>query len=205
MDEPLIPSAAEPDAAARNGSAQAAGRASAPKAAFLLVALVVLVLDQWSKWLVEIHLPQLTSVAVIPGLLNFTHVRNTGVAFGLFAGAHDGALHALALSLVGALALAVVLVYYWRTPKHDRLLLVALALVLGGAVGNLMDRIAGGAVTDFIDFYVGTHHWHTFNVADSAISIGLVLMAWDALRPRAARQHTALADSTSSAQGALPG
>ena len=159
------------------------------KAGLLLVALAALVLDQWSKWLIELHLPHLTSVAVVPGLLNFTHVRNTGVAFGLFA-ANGGAVHSLLLSLVGAGALVVVLVYFWRTPTRDRMLLLALALVLGGAIGNLMDRIAGGAVTDFIDFYVGTYHWHTFNVADSAITIGLLLMAWDALRPRAHRHES---------------
>ena len=156
------------------------------KAWFLLVGLAVLALDQWSKWLVEAHLPHFASTEIIPGLLNFTHVRNTGVAFGLFASnGHD--LHTLALSLVGLFALAVVLVYFWRTPAEDRLLLVALSLVLGGAVGNLADRIAGGAVTDFIDVYVGTYHWHTFNVADSAITIGLGLMAWDALRSRGER------------------
>ena len=156
------------------------------KAGFLLVALAVLAFDQWTKWLVEAHLPHLSSVRIIPGLLNFTHVRNTGVAFGLFAAGHGGTVHALALSLVGALALGVVLVYFWRTPARDQLLLVALALVLGGAIGNLTDRVAGGAVTDFIDVYVGTYHWHTFNVAASAITIGLLLMAWDALRPRSA-------------------
>jgi signal peptidase II len=164
------------------------------KAGFLLVALAVLALDQWSKWLVEIHLPHLASVRVIPGLLNFTHVRNTGVAFGLFA-SRGGDVHALALSLVGALALAVVLVYFWRTPAHDQMLLVALALVLGGAIGNLADRVSGGAVTDFIDVYVSTYHWHTFNVADSAITIGLVLMAWDALRPRGARGPQPVAEA----------
>ena len=63
---------------------------------------------------------------------------------------------------------------------------MALALVVGGAIGNLTDRVASGAVTDFIDVYVGTHHWPTFNVADSAITIGLVLMAWTRLRPRGA-------------------
>jgi signal peptidase II len=159
-----------------------------PKAGYLLVALAVLALDQWSKWLVEAHLPHLASIEVIPGLLNFTHVRNTGVAFGLFA-AHGDDLHTLVLTVVGMLALGVVLVYFWRTPVADRLLLFALALVLGGAVGNLADRIGGGAVTDFVDAYVGTYHWHTFNVADSAITIGLVLMAWDALRSR--RDHPA--------------
>jgi signal peptidase II len=164
------------------------------KIGFLLVALAVLALDQWTKWLVEVHLPHLASVRVIPGLLNFTHVRNTGVAFGLFA-AHGADAHSVALSLVGALALAVVLIYFWRTPANDRLLLVALALVLGGAIGNLTDRIAGGAVTDFIDVYVGTYHWHTFNVADSAITIGLVLMGWDALRPRNARRAQPVAEA----------
>jgi signal peptidase II len=158
------------------------------KSGFLLVALAVLALDQWSKWLVEAHLPHHSTVEVIPGLLNFTHVRNTGVAFGLFAAnGHD--LHTLTLSVVGMVALAVVLVYFWRTPARDRLLLTALALVLGGAVGNLADRLAGGAVTDFIDVYLRSYHWHTFNVADSAISVGLVLMAWDALRPSAARSE----------------
>lgn len=165
------------------------------KAGFLLVALAVLAFDQWTKWLVEVHLPRLSSVRVVPGFLNFTHVRNPGVAFGLFASGGGGDVHTLALSLVGALALAVVLVYFWRTPARDRLLLVALALVLGGAIGNLTDRIASGAVTDFIDVYVGTYHWHTFNVADSAITSGLLLMAWDALRPRAARRQQPVAEA----------
>ena len=169
-------------------SAESSERKWRIKGMFLLVALAVLALDQWSKWLVEAHLPHLSSIEIVPGLLNFTHVRNTGVAFGLFAAnGHD--LHTLALAAVGTLALGVVLVYFWRTPAQDRLLLVALALVLGGAVGNLVDRIAGGAVTDFIDVYWRSYHWHTFNVADSAITIGLVLMAWDALRPRAERRE----------------
>ncbi|HVS02098.1 MAG TPA: signal peptidase II [Thermoanaerobaculia bacterium] len=162
------------------------------KGAFLLLSLVVLVLDQWSKWLVELHLPHLTGQRVIPGLLDFTHVKNTGVAFGLFA-SHGDLARTLALSAVGLLALAVVVVYFWRTPGQDRLLLAALALVLGGAVGNLVDRVMSGAVTDFVDVYVGTHHWHTFNVADSAITVGLLLMAWDALRPRPGHREAGVA------------
>jgi signal peptidase II len=154
------------------------------KAHLLLLAFAVLALDQWSKWLVEVHLPQLGTTEVIPGVLNFTHIKNTGVAFGLFA-AHGDAAQTAILSGVGLLALGVVLLYFWRTPREEVLLLTSLALVLGGAVGNLVDRLAAGGVTDFIDFYIGAWHWHTFNVADSAITIGLVLMAWDALRPRA--------------------
>jgi signal peptidase II len=159
------------------------GATGGGKARYLLVALLVLALDQWSKWLVEVHLPHLTSQPIVPGFLDFTHVRNTGVAFGLFA-AHGDLARTLGLSALGLLALTIVLVYFWRTPAGDRTLLLALALVLGGAVGNLLDRLASGAVTDFIDVYVGTYHWHTFNVADSAITVGLCLMAWDALRPR---------------------
>jgi signal peptidase II len=76
-------------------------------------------------------------------------------------------------------AFALVALYFWKTPAADRLMLTALALIMGGAVGNLIDRIANRAVTDFIDAYVGTYHWHTFNVADSAITIGICLMALD--------------------------
>lgn len=159
------------------------------KGRLLLVALAVLVLDQWSKWMVEAHLPMFASTPVIPGLLSFTHVTNTGVAFGLFA-AHGDAFQTALLASVGLLALVVILAYFWYTPPRETRLLTSLALVAGGAVGNLMDRIAAGAVTDFVDFYVGSWHWHTFNVADSAITIGLVLMAWDALRPQ---RHTGAA------------
>jgi signal peptidase II len=157
------------------------------KGAYLLLSLAVLVLDQWSKQLIEAHLPHHASHEVIPGLLSITHVRNTGVAFGLFA-SRGGEAHTWLLSGLGALALAVVGIYFWRTGVRHRMLLTALALVLGGAVGNLQDRLAAGAVTDFIDFYVGTYHWHTFNVADSAITVGLCLLVADALWPVGGRQ-----------------
>ncbi len=160
------------------------------KAGYLLLSLVVLVLDQWSKAWIERSLAPHAVLPVIDGCLNLTHVRNTGVAFGLFAGPAAGVGSRL-LSLLGFAALAVVGVYFRRTPAGDRLLLAALALILGGAVGNLLDRLASGAVTDFIDAYVGTYHWHTFNVADSAITVGIGLMALDFLRrpqPDAARQ-----------------
>jgi signal peptidase II len=145
---------------------------------YLVLSLVILALDQWTKWLVEIHLPPHVSQPIVPGLLSLTHVRNTGVAFGLWAQGGAGALTAL-----GLVALVVVGFYFIRARSDHRLLLVALAMVLGGAVGNLLDRVLSGAVTDFVDVYVGTHHWPAFNVADSAISIGLALMALDALRP----------------------
>ncbi|HXO18340.1 MAG TPA: signal peptidase II [Thermoanaerobaculia bacterium] len=151
------------------------------KLRYLFASLAVLVLDQWTKWLVEIHLPDHVAEPLIPGLLSLTHVRNTGVAFGLFA-AQGMTGGSWLLTLLGIAALTAVGVYFWFTPSRDRVLLVALALVVGGAVGNLIDRVVAGAVTDFIDVYWGGHHWPAFNVADSAISIGIVLMAIDSLR-----------------------
>jgi signal peptidase II len=153
------------------------------KLRYLLVSLGVLVLDQWTKWLVEAHLPHHTAQPIIPGFFNLTHVRNTGVAFGLFA-SDVGVGNNWLLTLLGIGALTAVGVYFWFAPSGERSLLVALALVVGGAIGNLIDRVSSGAVTDFIDVYVGAHHWPSFNVADSAISIGIVLMAIDSFRPR---------------------
>lgn len=156
---------------------------SAPsKSRFLIVSLAVLVLDQWSKWGVEHHLSHFASVSVIPGCLNLIYVRNTGVAFGLFAARGDLAATVF-LSVLGLVALTVVGLYFRRTPAENHLLLVALSLILGGAVGNLVDRLASGGVTDFIDFYIGNWHWHTFNLADSAITIGIALMVLEMLLP----------------------
>lgn len=146
-----------------------------------VLSLLVVVLDQWTKWLVELHLPHSVSQPVIDGFLNLTHVQNTGVAFGLFAqhGADGGAWLLIAL---GVLALVAVMVYFRFAPPSARLLLSSLALIVGGAVGNLIDRLASGAVTDFVDVYVGTYHWPAFNVADSAITIGICLMVLDSFR-----------------------
>jgi signal peptidase II len=156
-----------------------------PKSLFLLLSLAVVVADQWSKWLIEEHLPLLASETVLPGLLALTHVRNTGVAFGLFA-ARGNLGATLALTVLGLVAMAIIGLYFFRTPSDERLLLGSLALILGGALGNLIDRLFAGAVTDFIDFYYRSYHFHTFNLADSAITIGILLMAFDALRRREA-------------------
>jgi signal peptidase II len=152
------------------------------KLRYLLVSLAVVVLDQWTKWLVEVHLDRHVAQPIVPGFLNLTHVRNTGVAFGLFAS--NGISASWVLTGLGLLALSAVSVYFGFASPRDRGLLVALALVVGGAVGNLIDRITSGAVTDFIDVYVGIHHWPSFNVADAAISVGIVLMAVESLWSR---------------------
>lgn len=153
------------------------------KSPYLLIALAVLALDQWTKWLIESHLPEQSSHEVIPGLLHISHVRNTGVAFGMFAnGGRDGS--PWVLSLFGLVALGLITTLFVRAADKERGLLAALALVMGGAVGNLFDRISSGAVTDFIAVYIGNYRWPDFNVADSAISIGLVLILFDSFRSR---------------------
>jgi signal peptidase II len=160
----------------------AAVAADPGKLRYLLVSLAVVVLDQWTKWLVEVHLAHHAAQPIVPGFLNLTHVRNTGVAFGLFAS--HGMSASWLLTGLGLLALSAVSLYFGYASPRDRGLLLALALVVGGAIGNLIDRIASGAVTDFIDVYVGIHHWPSFNAADAAISIGIALMAIDSLWSR---------------------
>ena len=162
---------------------------SPAKYPYLCLALAVLVGDQITKWQVEARLVGEAPREVIPGLLNFVYVRNTGVAFGLFPS--NGELWStMVLTLLGLGALTIVAIYFWRTPATERLLLTSLGLILGGAVGNLADRVLQGGVTDFIDFYFGSYHWHTFNVADSAITIGIVLMLFDVFRSRPGERVT---------------
>jgi len=153
------------------------------KRRFLLLALTVLALDQWTKWLVESHLPTPSSREIIPGFFHLSHVKNTGVAFGLLAELGDEGA-AWVLALLGLVAIAVVAIYFRRTSARETALLTALSLVLGGAVGNLLDRVTAGAVTDFLGVYIGSYRWPDFNVADSAISIGLCLLILDSFRSR---------------------
>ena len=150
------------------------------KARLGVVSLAVLVVDQWTKHLAETSLAGRPPRSVVPGFLDLVHVENTGVAFGLFA-AGSSTLGVVTLTLLGMLALGLVLYYFWRTPESNKGVLFSLALILGGAVGNLVDRVMSGSVTDFIDVYVGTHHWPTFNAADSAITVGIVLLTIDAV------------------------
>lgn len=162
------------------------------KLSYLFIPLGVLVADQWTKHWVEARLPRGASETILPGFLDLVHVQNTGVAFGMFAS--DGNSTSWVLTLLGLVALTAVGLYFLWTPAQDRLLLTALALVAGGAVGNLVDRVMAGSVTDFVDVYVGSHHWPAFNVADSAISIGIALLILDTFRPR---HHSAGAEARS--------
>lgn len=146
---------------------------------YLLLSLAVLALDQWSKWWMDGHLDPRHPLTIVPNFLQLTHVRNPGVAFGMFAA--EGLLATLALVAVGLAALGAIGLLFRRTPPREVSLLLGLALVLGGACGNLLDRVFAGAVTDFVDLHIGGHHWPAFNVADSAIVCGAALLILDEL------------------------
>ncbi len=141
------------------------------------VALLTLGLDQWSKAWVRSHLAPLDSWAIIPGAEKYfaiTRASNTGAAFGMFRG--GGAFFVV----VAVIIIAAMLYYAYRMEEQSTLLSIALGLELGGAMGNLLDRILFGQVTDFIDVKLWPRYnlWPTFNLADAAITIGVLLMAY---------------------------
>jgi signal peptidase II len=147
---------------------------------FLALAAGVLVLDQIGKAVMTAWLAPRGSVAIIPGLFSLTYVRNTGAVFGLFRSLSDP-WRGVLLTLVPLLAIVLVIVMAVRTPPGRLRPLVALGMILGGALGNLVDRIRLGSVVDFLDVYVGSYHWPAFNLADSAICIGVGLLILDIL------------------------
>ena len=141
----------------------------------IIIATLVVLLDRMTKWLIAEKITQNDSVVVIPGLFRLTHVQNQGAAFGLFSESPSEFKVAL-LILFSVAALAVVSALLWKNGNAMNATAVALSLVFGGALGNLWDRVAAGRVIDFLDFYVGSHHWPAFNVADSAIVVGALLL-----------------------------
>lgn len=140
-----------------------------------IVALAVVLLDQVTKLWVAASMRLHESIPVVPDFFNLTYVRNTGAAFSLFAG-HDASYRVPFFIVVSLVAAGVILSLVRSTPASQKSALLGCALVLGGAVGNLIDRIAYGEVIDFLDVYWGDWHWPAFNVADSAITSGVVLL-----------------------------
>jgi signal peptidase II len=147
----------------------------------LLIALAVLLLDRITKWAIAQTIPLEDAINIIPGFFRLTHLENTGAAFSLFADSSSPFRTTLLIAFSVA-ALSVVSVLLWKDRRVFHSGTLALSLILGGAVGNLWDRIANGKVTDFLDFYVGVHHWPPFNVADSAIVVGALLLFMRMLR-----------------------
>jgi len=141
----------------------------------LLTVISVIILDQWSKIYISSALPLYNSRAIIEGLLSITHVMNKGAAFGFLAQATP-LFRAIFFMLVTIAAIILIFYYMLKSRADQPGLVFALSLILGGALGNMIDRLRFGAVVDFVDVYWKTYHWPAFNVADSAISLGAVLM-----------------------------
>lgn len=141
---------------------------------------IIVAADQATKAIIQSTLPVHGSVNVIPGFLDLTHVRNAGAAFGILNAA-DFPFKSIMMVVIAVTALVAVAVYAMRLPPDQRVARFGLALILGGAVGNLIDRVLTGYVIDFVDVYWRGYHFWAFNVADSAITVGVALMLLDAL------------------------
>lgn len=146
----------------------------------LLIALPILVADQVTKALVRNAVPLHQSRTIIDGLLDLTHVRNTGAAFGILNSV-DFAFKPLFMMIVAFAALVAIGMYAVQLGVHERLARTGLALILGGAIGNLLDRVMHGYVLDFVDVYYRDVHFWAFNVADAAISVGAILVLFEVL------------------------
>jgi len=146
----------------------------------LIVCFWILFEDQWTKHAVQQRLILYQKIEVIHGFFNLVHVRNTGGAFGIFGG-EKGGLGSLLFVLVSLIAIGSILFLFIRLREDEKRLSLSLSLVLSGAIGNLIDRLRLGEVVDFLDFYLFSYHWPAFNIADSAICLGIGLMALELL------------------------
>ena len=142
------------------------------------ISLAVLALDQLTKALVVRNIPLYGEIVVIPKFFSISHVLNTGAAFSLFA--HQARPATMALAAFSAIVIVLICVLLWRA-RVWTLQALSMSLILGGSTGNLIDRVRLRAVVDFLAFDFGSYHWPDFNVADSAIVVGAILLAADAL------------------------
>jgi signal peptidase II len=164
-------------------------RESASRAIMYGLAGAVFAADRLTKWVIETHFSAFDSRVIIPGFFEIVHSQNSGVAFGMFA---ESTSQWRTVSLIGfsVAALAALIVMLWRTSRVDRKTAIALALILGGAMGNVFDRVRWGTVTDFLLFYIGPYQWPAFNAADSAIVIGSALLLLDFIKFKREPAHT---------------
>jgi signal peptidase II len=152
-----------------------AGKATPALPSLFAISIAALAADQVSKHAVEKFTAPGSERVLIPGVLNLLHTSNPGVAFGLFAGSSNPWKPALLIGF--SVAVIAMLIWLLVTDRAGGSLgRYGIALILGGAAGNVLDRFSRHSVTDFIDFYVGHYHWYTFNIADSAIVIGAALV-----------------------------
>ena len=152
----------------------------------LLIALAVIVLDRMSKLVVARKIEMGSAITVIPNVFRITHVLNTGAAFSMFAESASPLAVRIGLIVFSIIATGIVLALVWRYGRTWSAASIGFALVLGGAVGNLYDRAVLHYVVDFLEVHIFTYHWPDFNVADSAISVGAVLLLLEMIWPRGA-------------------
>ena len=132
--------------------------------------VVIVALDQWSKWAIKTSFNLYQSKPVIQDLLHFTYVTNDGMAFGL---SFPGGRHVLLILKI--LLTGFIIGFLWKEKNGHPLIKYGLALILSGAIGNLIDRLLYGKVVDFLDLMIGDFHWYIFNIADSSVTIGMIL------------------------------
>jgi signal peptidase II len=152
------------------------------KTKYYLIALLVLISDHLTKWIVRTHMEHGDVIEIIPNYLRLSYVKNSGVAFGLFSEIQS-VWKPYLLAGMAAVAVIIILIYSARMPLDRIMLQIGLAITMGGIIGNFADRIFGGYVVDFIEFHIReSFHWPTFNLADSAITIGIALLLIDTVR-----------------------
>jgi signal peptidase II len=150
---------------------------------FFGVALLILLLDQVSKWMAVTHIEAHQTLAVIPGFFRLVLVKNRGMAFGIFSHTRSGFYYYfLVFTTIGAIV--VIFFFFFWIKGNKKWLTVGLSLILGGAVGNLVDRVRLGYVIDFLDFFIKGYHWPAFNVADSAVTVGTFWLLFNIIKGR---------------------
>lgn len=150
-------------------------------APLIIFAGAIVLLDQLTKYWIVQAIPLNTGIPVIPGFFNIIHVHNTGGAFSIFASAGSAWRNWAFIGLTAVVAAAIIYAY-GKVHRKDWWTRVAYICITGGAIGNLIDRVRMGEVVDFLDFYIGSWHWPAFNVADSAISVGAVMLLLSLIR-----------------------
>ncbi|MCD6264656.1 MAG: signal peptidase II [Deltaproteobacteria bacterium] len=150
---------------------------------FIGLALIILLLDQVSKWMVVTHIEAHQTLSVIPGFFSLVLVKNRGMAFGIFSQTRSGFYYYFLLFItIGAIG--VILFSFFWIKSSKKWLTVGLSLILGGAVGNFVDRLRLGYVIDFLDFFLKGYHWPAFNVADSAVTVGTFWLLFNIIQGR---------------------
>lgn len=146
----------------------------------VVVTGLVVAADQVTKALIFAYLPYHQSITVVPGFFDITHIHNPGGAFGLMANLSPTA-RTIVFLLASSLAVGLIFYFYIKTPPSYTFLAIGFALIFGGAIGNLIDRFRLGIVIDFLDVYIGEYHWPAFNIADSAITVGIIVFGYHLL------------------------